>query len=359
MDAVEFLSEFVDIQSACLALGVNRADFYRRRVRRKAPLQEISRPRPPLALTQEERQEALDLLDSERFMDQAPRAVHTALLDEGRYICSVRTMYRILTLEGEVRERRNQRQHPQYVKPELLATKPNQVWSWDITKLKGPAKWTMYYLYVILDIFSRYVVGWMVATMESSELAKRLIADTYRKQEIQPEQLTIHADRGSSMKSKPVAFLLADLGVTKTHSRPYVSDDNPYSEAQFKTLKYRPDFPKRFGSIEDSRAFCQSFFRWYNTEHYHSGIAMLTPESVHYGNADQIIKARTQTLEAAFEANPSRFKGKPPRPEALPEAAWINKPNDSKEMTPQNQSGTLPEHGETEAGNAGEQPTKG
>ncbi len=360
MDAVEFLSEFVDIQSACMALGVNRADFYRRQARRKTPLQEISRPHPPLALTQAERQEALDLLDSERFMDQAPRAVYTALLDEGRYICSVRTMYRILDSEGEVRERRNQRQHPHYVKPELLATEPNQVWSWDITKLKGPAKWTVYYLYVILDIFSRYVVGWMVATMESSELAKRFIAETYQKQGIQPGQLTIHADRGSSMKSKPVAFLLADLGVTKTHSRPYVSDDNPYSESQFKTLKYRPDFPNRFGSIEDARTFCQSFFRWYNTEHYHSGIAMLTPASVHYGDADQTIKERTQTLKSAFDANPLRFKGKLPKPEALPDAAWINKPNDSKEMTSQNQSDKLTELGKTETGNnAGEQPVKG
>lgn len=334
MDAVESLAESVGIQSACTALEINRACFYRWQARRKSSLPEISRPRPPLALSTGERQKAIDLLDSERFMDQAPRAVYATLLDEGIYICSVRTMYRILAAEGEVRERRNQRQHPQYIKPELLATKPNQVWSWDITKLKGPAKWTMFYLYVIMDIFSRYVVGWMVATKESSELAKRLIADTYRKQGIEPGQLTIHADRGSSMKSKTVAFLLADLGVTKTHSRPHVSDDNPYSEAQFKTLKYRPDFPQRFGSIEDSRTFCQSFFKWYNSEHYHSGIAMLTPESVHYGDADQIMKTRTQALKLAFEANPSRFKGKIPMPEKMPEAAWINKPksNDSKKI---------------------------
>ncbi len=313
---------------------INRSAFYRWQARRNAPLSTTIRPPPPLKLTEKERKEALDLLDSERFMDQAPRAVHAALLDEQRYICSVRTMYRILASENEVRERRNQRQHPQYEKPELLATRPNQVWSWDITKLKGPAKWTVYYLYVILDIFSRYVVGWMVANRESSELAKRLIAETHRKQEIQPGQLTIHADRGSSMKSKPVAFLLADLGVTKTHSRPHVSDDNPYSEAQFKTLKYRADFPKRFGSIEDSRTFCQSFFQWYNTEHYHSGIAMLTPESVHYGDAGQIMEARAQTLKAAFMANPLRFKGKAPMPEEMPKAAWINKPksNDSNEI---------------------------
>ncbi len=337
MGAAESLAESVGIQSACMALGINRASFYRWQAHRKVPRPETSRPRPPLALRPEERQEALGLLDSERFMDQAPRSVHAALLDEGRYICSVRTMYRILAAEGEVQERRNQRQHPKYEKPELLASRPNQVWSWDITKLKGPSKWTVFHLYVIIDIFSRYVVGWMVANRESSELAKRFIADTHRKQGIQPGQLTIHADRGSSMKSKPVAFLLADLGVTKTHSRPYVSDDNPYSEAQFKTLKYRPDFPQRFGSIEDSRTFCQSFFKWYNTEHYHSGIAMLTPESVHYGNAGQIMEARAQTLKAAFEANPLRFKGKMPVPEEMPKAAWINKPksNDSKEIETQ------------------------
>jgi transposase InsO family protein len=204
-----------------------------------------------------------------------PGAVFATLLDEGVYHCSLRTMYRILDEAGETRERRDQLTHPAYQKPELLATGPNQLWSWDITKLKGHAKWTYFYLYVILDVFSRYVVGWMVAPRETAELAKRLIADTCDKQNILPDQLTIHADRGSSMTSKPVAFLLADLSVTKSHSRPYVSDDNPYSESHFRTLKYRPDFPERFGCIQDSRAFCQEFFTWYNEEHRHSGIELL------------------------------------------------------------------------------------
>jgi putative transposase len=235
-------------------------------------------------------------------------------------------MYRLLASQKEVRERRNQLRHPNYAKPELLATAPNQVWSWDITKLMGPAKWTYFCLYVIMDIFSRCVVGWMVAHRESAALAERLIRDTCTKQGIFPGQLKIHADRGSSMTSKVVAHLLADLGVTKTHSRPHVSNDNPYSESQFKTLKYRPDFPARFGSIEDARAFCQGFFRWYNQEHHHSGIGMLTPEMVHYGLAQEVMDARRQVLMAAYAAHPERFVRKPPQPPILPGAAWINPP---------------------------------
>jgi putative transposase len=281
----------------------------------------------PLALTDDERRGVLDILHDERFVDQAPREVYAALLDEGRYLCSVRTMYRILEENQEARERRNHLRHPSYKKPELLATAPNQVWSWDITKLKGPVKWTYYYLYVILDIFSRYVVGWMVATREKSALAKKLIEQSCENQGIEQDQLIIHADRGPSMTSKPVALLLADLGVTKSHSRPYVSNDNPYSEAQFKTMKYRPDFPERFGCIEDSRSFCQVFFGWYNTEHYHSGIGYLTPEDVHYGRAQQIIKEREAVLKAGFEKHPNRFKGTVPKPMALPKAVWINKPS--------------------------------
>jgi len=225
-----------------------------------------------------------------------------------------------------VRERRDQLQHPQYQKPELLATGANQVWSWDITKLLGPVKWTYFYLYVILDIFSRYVVGWMVAPRESAELAQRLIAETSSKQNITPGQLTIHADRGTSMTSKPVALLLADLGITKTHSRPHVSDDNPYSESQFKTLKYRPEFPERFGSIEDARGFCQEFMRWYNTEHHHTGIGLLTPETVHYGRAEAVIEERQRVLSAAYEQRPERFGRRHPRAPELPEAVWINPP---------------------------------
>jgi putative transposase len=235
-------------------------------------------------------------------------------------------MYRFLEENAEVRERRDQLRHPEYNKPELLATAPNQVWSWDITKLLAPEKWSYFYLYVILDIFSRYVVGWMVATCDSSWLAERLIRATCEKQGIEKGQLTIHADRGSSMKSKPVAFLMSDLGITKTHSRPYTSDDNPYSEAQFKTLKYRPGFPDRFGSIQDARQVCQTFFPWYNQEHHHTGIGLLTPEALHYGKAETIIKERQQVLSAAYAAHPERFVKKMPTPHPLPVAAWINKP---------------------------------
>ncbi len=264
-------------------------------------------------------------------MDKAPHEVYATLLDEGQYFCSIRTMYRLLESHQEVKERRDQLRHPAYQKPELLATAPNQVWSWDITKLLGPAKWTYFYLYVVLDIFSRYVVGWMIAGRETAVLAQKLIHEAIEKQSIQSGQLTIHADRGPSMKSKPVALLLSDLGVTKTHSRPHTSDDNPYSEAQFKTLKYRPDFPERFGSIEDARAFCQAFFTWYNTEHHHSGVGLMTPHVVHYGLAEERFQAREKVLLAAYEAHPERFVKKAPIPLPLPQAAWINPPKSEKE----------------------------
>jgi len=327
MEAAEQLGTSVGVKRACESLGVSRATLYRGRAAQPSA-EATSRPPPPLKLVPEERQAVLELLHSQRFVDASPHTIHAILLEEGHYPCSVRTMYRLLAEEDEVRERRNVLRHPQYAKPELLATAPNQLWSWDITKLKGPVKWTYFYLYVILDVFSRYVVGWMVATRESATLAKKLIGETCAKQGIEPGQLTLHADRGSSMKSKAVALLLADLGVTKTHSRPRVSDDNPFSEAQFKTLKYRPEFPQRFGSLADSRAFCRPFFRWYNTEHRHSGIAFMTPENVHHGRATQILETRSATLDAAFEAHPERFKGKRPSPKALPQAVWINPPAD-------------------------------
>jgi putative transposase len=285
----------------------------------------------------------LDILHTERFVDQAPTEVYATLLDEGTYHCSVRTMYRILAEEGEVRERRNQARHPKYQAPELLATTPNQVWSWDITKLRGPVKWTYFYLYVILDIFSRYVVGWMIAHRESAALAKRLIAETCEKEKVQPGRLTIHADRGSSMKSKTVAFLLADLGVTKSHSRPYVSNDNPYSESQFKTLKYRPDFPDRFGSIQDARSFCREFFPWYNQEHRHIGIGLMTPATVHYGKAEQVSNQRQAVLASAFAAHPERFVRRMPVPPSLPEAAWINKPKVESKETATAEDTSIPE----------------
>jgi putative transposase len=268
----------------------------------------------------------LDALNSERFVDQAPAEVYATLLDEGVYLCSQRTMYRTLAKEGQVRERRAQLQHPTYKRPELLARQPNEVWSWDITKLLGPAKWTYYYLYVMLDIFSRYVVGWMVAYRELAALAERLIQETCEKQRIGRDQLTIHADRGTSMRSKPVALLLADLGITKSHSRPYVSNDNPFSEAQFRTLKYRPGFPDRFGSIEDARAFCQVFFPWYNTEHRHSGIGLMTPEAVHSGRAAELTATRQGVLAAAYLDHPERFVHKQPVPPVVPSTVWINPP---------------------------------
>jgi len=285
-------------------------------------------PKPqPRALTAAEQAVVLDLLHAERFVDLSPGEVYAILLDEGRYLCSESTMYRLLRqVHGEVRERRAQAVHPARVKPELVADGPNQCLSWDITKLAGPAKWTYFYLYSIIDIYSRYTVGWMVATRESKELAERLLADTIKKQNIDRGQLTIHADRGSSMASKPVAFLLADLGVTKSHSRPHCSNDNPFSEAQFKTLKYRPDFPDRFGSLEDARTFCTAFYRWYNHAHRHSGIGMHTPSDVHHGHAEDVRKARVQTLSAAYAATPERFVRHPPQPPKLPGTTWINRP---------------------------------
>jgi putative transposase len=323
MQATESLAAQVGVRPACSALNVSPATFYRRRGPATPPK---PRPTPPLALPAQERQEVLDTLHSPRFVDAAPRQVWAQLLDDGIYLCSVRTMYRYLEAEGETRERRNQRRRPNYQKPELIASAPNQVWSWDITKLKGPTKWTYFYLYVILDIFSRYVVGWMLAHGESKSLARRFIEETIEKQRIVPGQLTVHADRGPSMTSKPVAQLLGELGVTKTHSRPYTSNDNPYSEAQFKTFKYRPDFPQRFGSFEDATTHSQGFFDWYNTEHCHTGLALLTPEDVHHGRAEQILLQRSEVLQVAFDAHPNRFKGRRPRPGNLPDAVWINPP---------------------------------
>jgi putative transposase len=326
MDAVEILALDVGTKPACEAIGISRAGLYRRRAIGKAPRVVKKRPAPPRTLSESEQQEVLDTLHSERFQDIAPHEVYATLLDEERYLCSIRTMYRILEENAEVKERRNQLRHPDYKKPELLATGPNQVWSWDITKLMGPVKWSYFYLYVILDIFSRYVVGWMVAPCESATLAKQLIGDTCAKQNIQKGQLTIHADRGSSMKSKPVAFLMADLGITKTHSRPYTSDDNPFSESQFKTMKYRPDFPDRFGCIEDARQFSRTFFNWYNNEHKHTGISLLSPTDVHHGNADTIIASRQAVLDNAYDLHPERFVRKMPVHKPTPEAVWINEP---------------------------------
>ena len=326
MDATETLAPDVGTAAACRAMGVARATLYRRRRPKVSNIETRPKRRQPRALAHRERRAVLDVLHAPRFVDKAPAAVYATLLDEDTYHCSIRTMYRILHDHDEVRERRNQLRHPSYKKPELLATGPNQVWSWDITKLLGPAKWTYYYLYVILDIYSRYTVGWMLASRENADLAKRLIRDSIDRQNVNPGELIIHSDRGPSMKSHTVAQLLATLGVVKSHSRPHVSNDNPFSESHFKTLKYRPSFPDRFGSQQDARAFCEPFFHWYNHEHYHSGLGMLTPVTVHYGRAAETLAARQKTLNVAFAAHPERFVRKPPVPMALPEAVWINPP---------------------------------
>ena len=323
---VEELTPLIGTRPACRALGVSPATIYRRR-RPPAPQPRRPRPKSERALSITERESVLEVLHSERFIDHSPAQVWATLLDEGRYLCSQRTMYRVLAEAGEGRERRDQLSRPAYTKPELLAEQPNEVWTWDITKLLGPAKWTYHYLYVILDVFSRYAVGWTIQHRESSSVAEQLISQAVDQQQIQPHQLTIHADRGSSMTSKPVAFLLADLGITKTHSRPYTSTDNPYSEAQFKTLKYRPGFPKRFESIEHARLFGRQFFDWYNHQHRHSGIGLMTPETVHYGRAQTRHAERSRVLTAAYHTNPERFVNGAPQPPELPTAAWINKPD--------------------------------
>jgi putative transposase len=328
--AINDLSPVVGVRAACHAVGVPQATWYRRH--RQSP----PRPRPapiphrdraqPRALTDAERQTILTELHSDRFADLSPTEVWATLLDEGRYLGSTSTFYRLLRQASGTRERRRQATHPATVKPELAATAPNQVWSWDITKLRGPQTWSWFYLYVIIDIYSRYVVGWMAAHRESAELAEVLIRQTVAKQGITRDQLTIHADRGSSMTSKPVAFLLADLGITQSHSRPHVSDDNPFSEAQFKTLKYRPDFPGRFATIEAARAHCVRFFGWYNDEHRHTGIALHTAADVHYGLAEIVRHKRAGVLDTAYATHPERFVRNPPRPPELPTTSWINQP---------------------------------
>ena len=336
MAAVQELTPALGTGAACRAIGLWRGVPARQQARSHRrdlvgpPRPHAPRPCPPLALDAQEQQALLGALNSERFCDTAPAAVHATLLGEGTYLGSVRTMYRLLAASGGCRERRNQLTHPAYTKPELLAIAPNQVWSWDITKLKGPAKWTCFHLYVILDIFSRFVVGWLIAPRECSQLAQQLIADTVSRHNVESGMLTLHADRGAAMRSKPVASLLVDLDVAKSHSRPHVSDDNPYSESQFKTMKYRPEFPERFGCIEDARTHCQAFFAWYNDQHCHSSIAYMTPHSVHYGLAAAMRVTRQATLDAAYLANPKRFKNRRPVLPPMPTAAWINPPPEEK-----------------------------
>ena len=313
-------------KAACELLGASRASLYRRR---RPPVlgPPAPRPIPPNALSEAERQHILAVLRSEEYCDLAPAQVWARLLDDGVYLCSISTMYRLLAIAGENRERRRQRTHPARTRPELIARRPNEVWSWDITKLQGPERGVYYELFVIIDIFSRYVVGWTVAPAETGELAQAFIADALAAQGVGPDQLTLHADRGTSMTSKPVAQLLVDLGVARSHSRPHVSNDNPFSEANFKTLKYCPAFPGRFGSIHDARAFCSAFFDHYNHVHRHAGIGLHTPASVHYGTAGEVRAQRAQTLDAAYAANPGRFRHRRPTPPKLPTVAWINEPS--------------------------------
>jgi transposase InsO family protein len=315
------------LAATCAALGVSRATVHRQRFRLRASLMPPRpRPKPVRALTAPQRQEVLNLLHAPRFADQAPAEIYATLLDEGVYHCSIRTMYRLLDGNGEIRERRRQLRRPAYRKPELIAQRPNEVWSWDITKLKGPTKWSYFYLYVILDIFSRRVVGWCVADAETATLFGPLFDDAVAKHNVPPGQLTLHADRGGPMTAKATALLLADLGVTRSHNRPHTSNDNPFSESHFKTLKYQPRFPKSFGCIEDARSFCRPFFDWYNRDHHHAGIGLMTPDQVHYGQTDAVHAARQVTLASAFHENPERFVNKPPTPPDKPTAAWINPP---------------------------------
>jgi len=325
MSIIEQHRQQIGTLSLCQALEIPRASFYRQQAKNTATPLVVVRKRPEHALSDSEQQTVLATLHEPRFVDLAPPQVYAQLLEERQYLCSIRTMYRLLAANHEVRERRAVASRAVYTKPELLATRPNEVWSWDITKLKGPVKWTYYYLYVILDIFSRYVVGWMIADRESSTLAKHLITESCVKQNIVEDQLTLHADRGSSMKSRVVAQLLSDMGVTKTHSRPHVSNDNPFSESQFKTMKYRPEFPNRFGCSCD-------FFSWYNGEHRHSGVALYTPSDVHYGRVEEVHQRRQAALDAAYQRHPNRFVRKPPEAGLPPQAVWINPPKDPEKQ---------------------------
>ena len=333
MDTVTSHGAHGHVEAVCASLGVPRASYYRARHRVTHPRRPSARLTPARALTPDERQRVLDVLHAPRFVDLAPAQVYATLLDEGQYLCAERTMYRVLAAQHEVRERRAQRRHPVYAAPELLATGPNQLWSWDITKLKGPTTWSWFQLYVMLDVFSRYVVGWMLAPYESGVLAEDLIATCCVREHIGRDQLTIHADRGPAMIAKPVAHLLSDLGITKSHSRPHVSNDNPYSEAHFKTLKYRPNFPKRFGALEDARAHLTDFFAWYNTEHRHSSLGLHTPHDVHHRLAETRNAARAIVLTTAYHAHPERFVRCAPTPRALPTAAWINPPHAAASTT--------------------------
>lgn len=323
MQGVLFLVPLVGVVAACAALCMSRSRYYRAQKPKPAAK---PRPRPPRALSDDERAKVLATLDSDEFMDKAPAQVFAKLLEDGTYLCSTRTMYRVLAANDQVRERRAQRQHPAYVKPQLVATAPNQVWTWDITKLPGPTKGTYFSLYVILDLYSRYIVGWQVAGRESAAVYQELVKACCQDQGVVSEQLTIHSDRGAPMTAKSTALLYADLGIAKSHSRPYTSNDNPYSESNFRTMKYRPDMPDELGSLEHARQVVRALVDWYNDEHYHVGLSLLHPADVHYGRAPDIVAARQRVLDAAHAAHPERFVRGRPTQKAPPPAAWINPP---------------------------------
>lgn len=328
MQTVDEMGEELSVKAVCESLGVSRATYYRWRRRNQHPAPPSAPRRSPRRLSSDEEQQVVEVLNSGRFADHAVPEVHATLLDEGEYVCSVRTMYRILKRRKEVRDRRAQRVHPPYMKPELLARRPNELWSWDITRIKGPKPWIFYHLYVMLDVFSRYVVGWMLSETESGEEAGALLRHCIERQAIGCNDVTLHSDRGRAMRSKRFIDLQIELGVARSYSRPHVSNDNPYSEAQFKTLKYHWTFPDRFGSLEDANQYLREFFRWYNDEHRHSGLAMMTPADVHIGGAADRWQKRKQTLLAAYERHPERFVRGKPSPRQVPEEVWINKPKE-------------------------------
>ena len=347
MAGLEHLIPLVGIVIACAALCVSRASFYRAKA---PPKPRAPRPRPPRALDDAERAEVLAVLDSDRFADKAPAQVYAELLDDDRYLCSIRSMYRVLAAAAQVKERRDQRRHPTYVKPQLEARGPNQVWSWDITKVPGPVRGVYYCLYVVLDIFSRYVVAWTVAPTESAAIGQQLIDGACAEQGVGPGQLTVHADRGSPMTAKSTAQFFIGLGITQSHSRPSVSDDNPFSEAAFKTFLYRPGIPERFGSLEDARAFFEALMRWYNEEHCHSGIALLTPGDVHRGTAPAIIAKRQAVLDAAHRAHPERFVSGTPAHPTPPPVVWITPPTTALSTTEPTQAGAPVQPSATQGG---------
>jgi putative transposase len=331
--AAEELAPTVGVLAACRALGVPRASVYRQR-KPHVPSPPRPRRRPSHALAAPEQERVLEMLHQERFVDRAPAAVYASLLEEGCYLCSIRTMYRVLKAAGEVNERRPQRRHPHREPPQLVATAPNQVWTWDITRLPGLRKWTTFPLYVVLDLFSRYVVAWMVASRETAALAKRLVRAACQKQGVEPGQLTLHQDRGAPMTAKTFSQLLVDLDILASYSRPRVSDDNPYSESHFKTVKYAPTYPGRFSKPEDAKAYFRVFFPWYNTQHRHSGLGLLTPEDVHYGRAESLQEERQRVLDQAYVRHPERFINGPPRAPKVPTEVWINQPANIIECTP-------------------------